>query len=260
MALQIKNNGPDEDEPAREYYGSSWTESTTAKTPEEREQEEPEFNPEQEFDTFKVPKGVDKEEKEVTSYMDPNFHRADPVVHPDDNSKLIKSIITVAIIGIIAILIKVLIFPAPKDLTDSARLSEDEIASKFKITFERDEIMDKYIPKWTNGTVEARSGKGLTVFSIDGKYGGFHIDNKKWSVYGLKIGMKYDEVPAALTFSNSENFMVLNDVIGGNSSADYYYNDATNEGLVVTINDNSGRVVAITYWNDFIKMTENLSY
>lgn len=52
MALQIKKDGSD-NEPSREYYGSSWTESTTAREPKEGDSGELEFNPELEFDVVK---------------------------------------------------------------------------------------------------------------------------------------------------------------------------------------------------------------
>ena len=258
MALQIKNNGPD-DEPAREFYGDSWMDSTTAREP--KDSDEPEFNPEAEFDTFKVPKGAERVET-VTSYMDPNYHNASSMASPrKSDAKIAKTLITLGVLLIIAIMVKIFVFPAPKDLTSMAKSSEEEIADAYKIKFERDEVMDKYIPQWTNGsTIEARSGKGLTVFSIDGKYSGFHIDTKKWTVYGLKVGMAVQDIPGSITFNSEDWFEVLNDALGGNSTADYYYNSTTNECLAITISDNTGRIVAITYCNDFRKMCENLSF
>lgn len=260
MALQIKNNGPDDDEPSREYYGSSWQESTTAREP--SESEEPEFNPEAEFDTFKVPKGVEKAEQTVTSYMDPSYHNSESVATKDKTMEnLKKTLIGLLVLAILVIVGKIIFFPTPKDLTDSAKLSEEELASKFHITFQRDETMDKYIPQWTNGsTIEAKTGKGLTVYSVDGVYSGFHFDTKKWTVYGLKVGMAVQDIDGAITFNYEDSFMVLNDVLGGNSSADYYYNTATNEMLTVTISDRTGRIAAISYTNNFRKVTENLSF
>lgn len=259
MALSIKNNGPDDDEPAREFYGDSWMDSTTAREP--KESDEPEFNPEAEFDTFKVPKGAERVET-VTSYMDPNYHNASSMAPPDKtNDKLAKTLISLGVLAVLVILAKILLFPSPKDLTGMTRSSEEDIATTYKITFERDEVMDKYIPQWTNGaTIEARSGKGLTVFSIDGKYSGFHIDSKKWTLYGLKVGMAVQDIPGNITFRSEDWFEVLNDALGGNSTADYYYNSSTNECLIITINDNTGRIVAITYCNDFRKISEALSF
>lgn len=261
MALQIKNNGPEDGDDEREYYGSSWQESTTAREP--SESDEPEFNPEAEFDTFKVPKGVAKEEKQYTTYMDPEYHKNESITSSDKSTKgYIKALITLIVLAVIAFAIKTVFFPAPKDLTAAASLSKEDLAAKYKIKFKRDEAMDKYIPKWIkdSSVLEAETGKGLTVFSINGKYCGFHFDTKKYTAFGLSIGMLYDEIPSKMTFKYEDNLNVVNDALGGISTADYYYNETTNECLIITINDNTAKVSAITYTNDFHLFVENLSY
>ena len=257
MALTIKNNGPEDDEPAREFYGDSWMDSTTAREP--KEGDEPEFNPEAEFDTFKVPKGAEKQET-VTSFMDPNYHSSSSMAPVDkSDEKLKKTLISLGVLALLVILVKLLVFPSPKDLTSVAALQEEDIASQYHITFERDEEMDRYIPQYSNGTIEAKSGKGLTVFSIDGVYSGWHFDNTKWTVYGIKVGMAVQDIPSNLTFKG-EPFMLLNDMLGGSSTADYYVNEATNECLVITISDRTGRIAAITYWKDFKNLSAQISF
>ena len=293
MALQLKNNGPDEDEPAREYYGSSWTESTTAREAGSKESGEgsgeggsgggsdgesaggskagsggnapdmPEFNPELEFDAFKVPDGVEKEEKEFISQFD-TTKKIDNSLGPfkdKTNEKLIKTAIGLVVLAAIILIIKLVFFPAPRDLTSCTKLSEPELEIELRTTFKRDENMDKFIPHWLeSGTFEAKSGKGLYTFSIDGEYKGFHIDKKRYTLYGLTIGERYDVAEMTFNFPYTGSFFVVNDLANGVSTADYYYNESTNECVIVTINNNSGQVVAITYTNDYRKMTENLSH
>ena len=261
MALQIKNNGPEDGDDEREYYGSSWQESTTAREP--SESVEPEFNPEAEFDTFKVPKGVAREEKQYTTFMDPEYHKVESNKPEENSAKVyIKAIITLVVLTIIGFGIKTIFFPTPKDLTAAASLSKEDLAAKYKIKFKRDEAMDKYIPKWIkdSSVLEAETGKGLTVFSINGKYCGFHFDTKKYTAFGLSIGMLYDEIPSKMTFKYEDNLNVVNDALGGISTADYYYNETTNECLIITINDNTAKIAAITYTNNFDLFAENLSY
>ena len=276
MALQMKNNGPDENEPEREYYGSSWTESTTAREAEAKENSEgssaggsgentpdmPEFNPELEFDAFKVPDGVEKEEKEYVSQFDPNYkgHELGPF-KDKKNEKLIKTAIGLLVLAVIILIIKLTFFPAPRDLSHCTKMTEAELEDELGTTFKREEKMDKFIPHWLeSGTFEAKSGKGLYTFSIDGEYKGFHIDKKRYSFYGLNIGERYDAADVTFKFPYTGSFFIINDLANGVSPADYYYNENTNECVIVTINNNSGQVVAITYTNDYRKMTENLSH
>ena len=51
---------------------------------------------------------------------------------------------------------------------------------------------------------------------------------------------------------------VLNDMAGGNSTAYYYYNMSENDCFVLIVNEQSNRVVAMTYFNNYSKITETL--
>ena len=48
-------------------------------------------------------------------------------------------------------------------------------------------------------------------------------------------------------------------MVGGQSTAWFYYNSANNDCMVIIVNDNSARVVAMTYFNDYKLISENLS-
>ena len=78
-------------------------------------------------------------------------------------------------------------------------------------------------------------------------------------MYGLNIGLGAYEIPNKITYKYDSHFEMLNDMMGGQSTADYYYNKAANDCLVITSNDNTGRIVAITYFTDLSKVTETIS-
>lgn len=261
MALQIKHDDSG-DEPAKGYYGSSWTESTTAREPKEGGNGEPEFNPELEFDVVN---------SQGSSIRPP----ASPPIIPDRryatvpkdsgpkvlfDVKLIKIIIAVIIILVLpVILYKKVIHPKPKDLTPLMHSSYDELDAQIDGEFTRDTKMDKYIPKLAdNITIEAYSGGDIYPFMVDGEFGGIHLAERKWEMYGVSVGMAEAEAVKKTTYVYEKSMVTILDLAGGQSNAYYYYNKKNNDCLVMTVNGTSNKVVAVTYYRDYNKLTQNL--
>lgn len=257
MALQIKHDDGDNTEKNVPLEG--WQYSTTAMAPEDRPDgmpKEAEFNPEQDFDTFKVPEGVEMDKRELNAGLNPGLHVTPP---NETKGKLIKIGIVFVLVLIVILIGKLIIFPKPKDLTADCHMNDQQLAEKYNIKFERNENKDKYMPQWTDKrTITVNEGKGLCAIYIDGKYSGFHFDNKKWSVAGLKIGDPEIHMFDWITFKYETYFQVLNDMAGGNSEADYFVNFTTNECIVVTVSDRTNRIVALTYYNDAATVLETL--
>ena len=78
-------------------------------------------------------------------------------------------------------------------------------------------------------------------------------------MFGISIGDGEFKIDDNLTYEYDESFNVLDDMLGGKSTAVFYYNKANNDCLVIFINDKSARVVAMTYFNDYKLVTQNLS-
>lgn len=254
MGLQIKHDDGDNTE--QDLSTMNWQDSSTAREA-AGEKLEVEFNPEQQFDTFKVPEGVEMDRRELTQGLNPGLHIDPP---NETKSKLIRIGITIGVILVLILMVKLIFFPAPKDLTADRGLDDKQLASKYGINFEREEGMDRYVPQWTEGrTVTVNKGKDLCTIYIDGKYVGFHFDTKRWTFGGLSIGDPEIHMFEQITFEYDKDYNIINDIAEGNSCADYFYNKKTNECLVVTVSDKSNRIVAITYYNDAKLILEGLS-
>ena len=106
--------------------------------------------------------------------------------------------------------------------------------------------------------ITVNSGKKLNTVYIDGKYSGIHFSDRRWTIYGLNIGLGETEIAGKITYKYDNCMVILNDALGGTSTADYYYNKAANTCLVVTISDTTNRIVALTYFTDLAKVTEAL--
>lgn len=257
MALQIKHDDGDGGD-SKDIEMTGWQYSSTAREEDGADDpsKEPEFNPAQEFDTFKVPDGVEMDKRELTAGLNPGLHVEAP---NETKPKLIKIGIALLVVAIIILIFKLVLFPAPKDLTADRGLDEKQLAAKYGITFERNEDMDKYMPQWTDKrTITVNEGKDLCTIYIDGQYKGFHFDSRKYTFGGLKIGDPEIKMFELVTFPYDEDYQVINDMMGGDSEADYLVNYATNECLVLTVSDKSNRIVAITYYNDAATVLETL--
>ena len=61
------------------------------------------------------------------------------------------------------------------------------------------------------------------------------------------------------TYNYESSFVVANELIGGNSETNYYFNRKNNDCLVLVVNKGTNRVVDMTYYTDYKKISENLS-
>ena len=261
MALQVKRNEAEDSKGGMKLQVKR-DENDLAEEAKKKEMEGmPEFNPELEFDVYKQPESLNKT-TEIKSYMSEDDFNV--VINPPEKiNPITGTIIKVVICVVIAlsgfIVFKTFIYPDPVDLTADAKASEEELSAKYHINFKRDEGMDKFIPQWTkDATITVNSGKKLNTVYIDGKYSGIHFSDRRWTIYGLNIGLGETEIAGKITYKYDNCMVILNDALGGTSTADYYYNKAANTCLVVTISDTTNRIVALTYFTDLAKVTEAL--
>ena len=146
-----------------------------------------------------------------------------------------------------------------KDFTDSLRMTEDELAAEYKITFTDNANRPKAIPQYSNGKVSVRTGKGLHVVYIDGKQVGINTDSRDYRFYGVGINDAQVSIEKKLKYEYDNCMVILNDMMEGNSTAYFYYNRANNDCLVLTCSESTNRVVSMTYFTDFNKVSAGLS-
>lgn len=172
---------------------------------------------------------------------------------------IIKWIIIVIIVVVGVKAVSGIIKPKVTDVTSYKDMDASMLQEKLDVTFESNCDMDKQITHYSNGTVTVDGDGEIGVVYIDGKQKGIHVNDKKYSMYGVSIGDGEYKIDDVLTYEYEECFNVLDDMAGGKSTASFYYNTKNNDCLVLIINDNSARVVAITYFNDYKLISKNLS-
>ena len=172
---------------------------------------------------------------------------------------IIKWIIIAVVVVVGVKLVSGIVKPKVTDVTGYKDMDSSMLQEQLDVTFESNCDMDKQITHYSNGTVTVDGDGEIGIVYIDGKQKGIHINNKKYSMYGVSIGDGEYKIDDVLTYEYEECFNVLDDMAGGKSTASFYYNTKNNDCLVLIINDNSARVVAITYFNDYKLISKNLS-
>ena len=179
----------------------------------------------------------------------------------DNITKLIKGCITLLIIFILFIVGKSFIKKhfSTEDITKYVDKSEEDIEKGLGVKLEDAPEKVKSIHQYSNGTISVSSNGDISVIYINGVQKGVKIDNKKYSMFGIKINDDGNKLQSKMTYDYTNYFEVLNDIYSGKSTTDYYYNKEKNDCFVIIINDTSGRVVSMTYYNDFETISQNLS-
>ena len=144
------------------------------------------------------------------------------------------------------------------DLKEYVNYDTDAIEKKLNIKLTRNDETYRRVRQYSNGKVTTDGNGDLAVLYLDGKQFGIHVDSDKYSLYGMKIGDPLNKKVKGYDYETS--YSVLNDIFNGQSTSYFYINETNNDCLELTYNDTSGRIVAMTYFNDYRRMSERLSF
>lgn len=171
---------------------------------------------------------------------------------------IVKVVVIIAVVVLVVKLFSNWLNPKVVDVTECIGLDANGVANELDIDMKPDANMAKQIHHYSQGTVTVEGNGEVGVIYIDGVYAGLHVDVKGYSLFGVAIGdPEYDAVEA-LSFDYDDSMVVLDDLMSGNSSTVYYYNLQKNNCVALITNGNTNRIVAITYFSNYAKVTETL--
>lgn len=195
------------------------------------------------------------------------FDEVPPPVQSRKNShvEIIIKILVFIFLAVAAFLIySKLIKPhfTTTDVTDYVKSDEATIGSKLKLSgeFEQDNAWRDRMPVYSNmrNGMTVKSNDGIGIIYKNDKQIGIAVDGKEYKIFGVKIGDPEYKVSDNITFTYDNEFNIFDDLVDTRSMGTYYHNFTTNELLVITVNGNTNRVVAITYFYDGRFLTNTL--
>ena len=146
------------------------------------------------------------------------------------------------------------------DISQYLDKKEAEISAALGIQFEQHDEMAKGIQQYSGGKVTVREGDDLQIVYVDGRQVGVCTSGRGYRFFGIGINEAKTDIAKDMTYKSDETFVVMNDLMGGRSTSTYYANRANNTCFVITVNDDSGRVVYLSYFTDMALITKNLSF
>lgn len=176
-----------------------------------------------------------------------------------DFMAILKWVIIVAVAVLGVKLIVNIVDPKATDVTNYVSMETEEVEKKLDVKLSENSNMKGQIHHYSDGEVIVYGDGEIGVVYMDGKHIGLHINNKKYSMYGVKIGDSQKNAEKHMTYQADNKYDVLNDMMAGNSTTVFYYNKSNDDCFAVIYNDNTNRAVAMTYFNNYHKISERLS-
>lgn len=173
-------------------------------------------------------------------------------------------IIKIAVLALLVVgavfLVKKLIKSDPKELKDCVNMNTEQLEKELGIKLTRNDTTVKRVRHYSNGTLTTDGNDEIAVLYLDGKQLGIHIDSDKYKLYGIEIYMPRYTVEKKMTYQKENTMQILNDMYSGTSTSVFYYNTTNNDCIMVNYNDKTNRVVSMTYFNNFNRISEKLNF
>lgn len=174
----------------------------------------------------------------------------------------IRTIMILLIIGLVILFaskaIVSVVMPEGEDITPLLTSNADTIATTLGVAFQDNSEWVSRIHQYSGGTVTVKAAEDIGVVYIDGKQIGIQVESKAYTMFGIQIGDGEKHAYDHMTYPFDDFLSVLNDMAEGKTTTYFYYNQQRNDCLALTINDTTNRIVGMTYFTDYHRVTETL--
>ena len=173
--------------------------------------------------------------------------------------KLAGIAIAVLIVYLCYMGIKYTIDAEGRDLTPFTGYSEPKLEKELGTTFKDNDALAIDIPIHPEGSVSVRTDGRVNLVYVDGKRVAINTSSRKYGLYNIMINEPEIEAVKHTSFLYDGTGFLLDDFLGGTSKTYYYYSSVRNNGIAMTVNDKSNRIVSLTYISDYGKAMEALA-
>ncbi len=172
--------------------------------------------------------------------------------------KIIGAIFLIAIAVVVVKGVQYLVGSGGKDITNELAMSDSQISADLHLTLEDDPEAAKSLIQYSYGTPTVKSDKGLNIVYIDGIQVGVNTTSRSYTFYGVSINQAEKDALREMTYQYDEYYEVITDDVDPVSNNYIYYNEKANDCMVIAVNKQSARIVNISYYTDYKKITEQM--
>lgn len=143
------------------------------------------------------------------------------------------------------------------DLANYVDATADGLAVSLGVELPDNPDMVSKIHQYSDSKITVRGNGHVGVVYFDGKQTGLFCDTRSYSFFNAKLGEHMTSVEDNMTYDYDNVFYII-DEYGGMSTTYFYYNKSNNDCFAV-IYTKQDKVAAMTYFNDYRKISERLS-
>lgn len=185
--------------------------------------------------------------------------------------KYIKVVLGVVLAAVVFLIVKQNVLDPGKkiDVTDLRNASPSQVESTLGVKCVLEPSLTSNIFEYSkavkNGgiTVQGDKEQGIGVVYLNAAQAGLIVENSKYKLFNITIGKSRVGMESAMSYQFDEHFEIdegfESEILGDKKVFPVFYcNRKNNDCLVVTCEKATGKIVAVTYFNDAKKVTERL--
>lgn len=173
---------------------------------------------------------------------------------------IVKMLIALAVGGLLIFTgekIVSVVMPEGESITHLLNEKADVMATELGMTLVDDPAMAANVFQYSKGVVTVKSAEDLGIVYIDGKQMGVHIPSNKYTIFDVQVGDGEKEMYNNTSYPY-DNFASILNTVSDKGTVYIYYNRERNDCIIFYINNTTNRIVSMTYFNDYKKVTETL--
>ena len=182
--------------------------------------------------------------------------------------KHLAKVLWIVVIVVLVLIVKQEVIDKNKatDVTGLKSASPTQVESTLNVKLSDSSAMAENVYEYSKAgsvTVKGDSANGIGVVYINGIQNGLRVENPQYIMFDIPIGKTRVGMESAMTYSYEEKFEIGEDVekelFGDKTDFPVFYcNWTNNDCVVVSCEKSTGKVVAVTYFNNAKKVTERL--
>ena len=173
----------------------------------------------------------------------------------------VKMIMVFAICGLLFFVgtqVKSVILSETIDITTSLKKDAKTLQSELGESFGNAPVWATKVYEYSESEPAFEGTEDIGVIYMDGRQIGVHIASSQYMLYNVKIGDGEKHLHNNTTYT-FDSYLRMMDTVDNKETLYIYYNVGQNDCIFVLINNVTNRIESMTYYNDYKKVTEQVT-